>query len=83
MKKKVKSDKTCIECGHDPVDHYFEGKDMNLYKKRNQDRKLVKEYCEEHKMLHSSDRCKPIWRDCCGILDRYSVTVIESKRKRW
>ena len=83
MKRKIKSDKTCNECGHDPVDHYFEGKDFNLYKNRKGDRKLAKEYCEEHEMLHSSDKCKPIWRECCGILDRYSIKIIESKRKRW
>ena len=83
MKRKIKSDKTCIECGHDPVDHYFEGKDLNLYKNRKRDRKLAKEHCEEHEMLHSSDKCKPIWRECCGILDRYSIKIIESKRKRW
>jgi hypothetical protein len=83
MKKKIKSDKTCPECGHDPVDHYFEGKDMNLYKKRSRDRKLVKEYCKEHEMLYSSHKCKPTWRACCGILASYTVKIKESKNKRW
>jgi hypothetical protein len=83
MKKKVKSDKTCPECGHDPVDHFFEGKNMNLYKKRRQDRKLAKEYCEEHEMMHSNTRCKPKWSECCGILDRYSVSIKDSKKKLW
>tara|TARA_Y100000034_G_C6742515_1_gene329593 strand:+ start:360 stop:611 length:252 start_codon:yes stop_codon:yes gene_type:complete len=83
MKKKIKSDKTCTECGYDPEDHYFEGKEMNLYKHRKRDRKLVKEYCENHKMTHSNDKCKPIWRECCGILDSYSVQIIDSKKKLW
>tara|TARA_Y100000310_G_C20176644_1_gene576119 strand:+ start:65 stop:316 length:252 start_codon:yes stop_codon:yes gene_type:complete len=83
MKKKIKSDKTCPECGHDPVDHYFEGKEMNIYKNRKRDRKLVKEYCEEHEMMHSNGKCKPIWRECCGILDRYTVEIMESKKKQW
>ena len=81
MKTKIKSDKTCKECEHDPSDHYFEGKDYNLYKKRKKDRKLVKEYCEEHKILYSNDRCKPIWRECCGILDQYSITLKDVKKK--
>ena len=83
MKKKVKSDKTCPECDYDPVDHYFEGKEMNLYKHRKRDRKLTKEYCESHEMIHSSDKCKPEWRECCGILNRYAVKIIESKMKKW
>ena len=83
MKKKIKSDKTCLECGYDPVDHYFEGKEMNLYKHRKRDKKSVKEYCENHEMMHSNDKCKPIWRKCCGVLDRYSVQIIDSKKKLW
>jgi len=83
MTTKRKSDKTCKECGHDPAEHYFEGKDYNLYKKRKRDRKLVKDYCEEHDRLYSGDTCKSIWKDCCGIFDRYSVVITESKRKQW
>jgi len=83
MKKKIKSDKTCPECDFDPVDHYFEGKDMNVYKNRKKDRKLVKEYCEEHEMMHSNDKCKPIWRECCGILNGYSVTIKDINKKLW
>ncbi len=79
MKKNLKLDKTCPECGHDPEDHFFEGKNLNLYQKRRQDRKLTKEYCENHEMMHSNDKCKPIWRECCGILDSYSVTIKEKK----
>ena len=81
--KKMQSDKTCPECGHDPVDHFFEGKSFNMYKKSRRDRKMAADHCKEHEMLHSSDKCKPIWRECCGILDRYSIKIIESKRKRW
>lgn len=79
MKKKEKSDKTCIDCGHDPTEHYFEGKDYNLYKKRKRDRKLVKDHCEEHERLYNGDKCTPIWKVCCGILDSYSVIMTESK----
>jgi len=83
MKKKTKSLEACPACNHDPADHYFEGRNMNLNKKIRRDRKMVAEYCEEHEMMHSSDNCKPIWRDCCGILDGYSIQIIESKRKSW
>ena len=83
MKKKIKSDKTCPECGHDPMEHLFMGKDMNMYKKKKWDRKLAKEYCEEQEMLYSNHKVKPVWRECCGILDRYTVKLKESKKKRW
>ena len=83
MRKKIKSDKTCPECGHDPMEHLFMGKDMNMYKKRKHDRKLAKEYCEEEEMLNSNHKMKPIWRECCGILDRYLVVIKKSKRKQW
>ena len=80
MKRKIKSDKTCNECGHDPVDHYFEGKDLNLYKNRKRDRKLVKEHCEEHEMLYSNHLCKPIWKKCCGLLDEYIISLKDSNK---
>ena len=80
MEKKIKSDKTCPECGHDPIERLFMGKDMNLYKKKRMDRKLTKEYCEEHEMLYSNTRCKPLWRKCCGILDHYVITIIDTKK---
>ena len=83
MRKKIKSDKTCPECGHDPIEHLFMGKDMNLYKKKKWDRKLAKEYCEEEEMLNSNHKIKPIWRECCGILDHYLVVIKDSKRKQW
>ena len=79
MKAKPNLRKRCIECGHDPQDHMWEGKDMNLYKQRKQDKKLVKEECESHEMLHSNHICKPIWRKCCGILDRYSISFKDPK----
>ena len=79
MKAKPNLKKRCIECGHDPQDRMFEGKDMNLYKQRKNDRKLVKEECESQKMLHSNHICKPVWRKCCGILDRYSISFKDPK----
>tara|TARA_Y100000310_G_scaffold284991_1_gene308131 strand:+ start:755 stop:1006 length:252 start_codon:yes stop_codon:yes gene_type:complete len=83
MKKKIKSDKTCPECDHDPIDHFFEGRDYNMYRKRMRDRKLAKEYCEEHEMMHSNTRCKPVWKECCGILDGYTVEIKKFKKKQW
>jgi len=79
MKAKPNLKKPCSECNHDPQDHMFEGKDMNLYKQRRYDKKLVKEECESHEMLHSNHICKPVWRKCCGILDRYNVTFKDPK----
>lgn len=79
--KKTKSDKTCPECGHDPIDHLIEGKNMNLYKKKRLDRKMARDYCTEHEMLYTGHKCKPIWKGCCGILDRYDIKLIASKVK--
>ena len=56
MRAKPNLIKRCIECGHDPQDHMFEGKDMNLYKQRKHDKKLVKEACEDHEMNYSNHR---------------------------
>ena len=81
MKKKIKSDKTCLECGHDPIEHLFMGKDMNMYKRKKHDRKLAKEYCEEEEALYSNHKLKPIWKKCCGILDHYQVTIKNSKKE--
>ena len=79
MKAKPNLRKRCIECGHDPQDHMFEGKDMNLYKQRKHDKKLVKEACEDHEMNYSNHICKPEWRKCCGILGGYTVTFKDPK----
>ena len=79
MKPKLELFKPCDICNHDPRDHVFEGKDMNLYKQRKYDKKLVKEECENHEMLHSNHKCKPEWRDCCGILNQYTITLKDSK----
>ena len=71
--------KKCLECGHDPADRFFEGKDSNLYKQRKLDRKMVKDYCVEQEQSHSNHKLKPIWRKCCGILDHYQVTLKDPK----
>ncbi len=71
--------KKCLECGHDPADRFFEGKDSNLYKQRKLDRKMVKDYCGEQEQSHSNHKLKPIWRKCCGILDHYQVTLKDSR----
>ena len=78
--KKMQSDKTCPECGHDPVDHFFEGKSFNMYKKSRRDRKMAADHCKEHEMLHSSDKCKPIWCRSCKHLKIYQITVTEKSR---
>ena len=72
----------CTKCGHDPKDHFFEGIDPNLYKNRKNDRKLVREACVEHEQFYSSQKIKPIWKECCGILDYYLVTLKPSTWKR-
>ena len=65
----------CLTCGHDPNDHFFEGKDTNLYKDKKLDRKMVKDYCVEQEQSFSNHKMKPIWKKCCDILDYYQVTL--------
>ena len=79
MRAKPNLKKRCIECEHDPQDRMYDGKDMNLFKQRKKDRRLVKEECEHHEMSYSNHICKPVWRKCCGILDRYTVTLKDPK----
>ena len=79
MKPKLELFKPCDICNHDPQDHVFEGKEMNLYKQRKRDKKSVKEYCEHHEMMNSNDKCKAIWRDCCGVLDQYRISFKDPK----
>ena len=79
MKAKPNLKKPCDVCNHDPQDRMFEGKDMNLFKQRKHDKKLVKEACEEHAMLYINHICKPVWRKCCGTLDRYTITLKDPK----
>ena len=79
MKIKLELFKPCDICNHDPQDHVFEGKEMNLYKQRKRDKKMAKEYCENHEMMHSNDKCKAVWRDCCGILDQYIISLKDPK----
>ena len=81
MRAKPNLKKPCDICNHDPQDRIYKewGKDMNLFKQRKHDRKLVKEECESQQMLHSNHICKPVWRKCCGILDRYTITLKDPK----
>lgn len=79
MKAKPDLFKPCDICNHDPQDHVYEGKDMNLYKQRRYDKKLVKKECEYHEMSYSNHICKPVWRKCCGILDGYTITLKDPK----
>ena len=81
MRAKANLKNPCDVCNYDPQDRMYEewGKDMNLYKQRRYDKKLVKEECVHHEMLHSNHICKPVWRKCCGILDGYTVTLKDPK----
>ena len=71
----------CKECNHDPNEHFFEGTDSNLYKTRKNDVKLAKEYCMEQSILHTNHKTKPIWKECCGILDYYQVALKNPKSR--
>ena len=72
----------CTKCEHDPKNHIFEGIDSNLFKNRKRDQKLVKDACEEHEVLYSNTVCKPVWKKCCGILNRYEISFKNRKKVR-
>ena len=70
--------KKCKTCGFNPV-----SKPMGaLHKNNPMDIKLVKEYC---KTQSSPDKHKvvPIWKKCCGYLDRYNVILLKQDKPLW
>ena len=75
--EKVKMPKICKVCGEDPTQRGFGG----MYKHNRYDRKLAKEYCE--RTANSNQIIKPVWNECCGSLQYYSVTSQDNKKPLW
>ena len=71
----VKMPKRCKVCGEDPTERGSGG----MYKDK--DKKLAKEYCEN--TANTNQIVKPIWKECCGALDYYSVTLKDNKKPLW
>ena len=75
--EKVKKPKKCKVCGQDPSEKPMGG----LMKGSKEDRKLVKAYCDrESDYKHT---VKPIWKKCCGALDRYNVIIKDLNTPLW
>jgi hypothetical protein len=72
--EKVKMPKKCKVCGEDPTQRGFGG----MYKNKKEDIKLAKEYCE--RTANSNQIIKPVWNECCGSLQYYSVTHQDNKK---
>ena len=58
----------------------FETEHPSMHKKSIVDKKLAKEYCEDHERIYGS-LCEPVWCDECGHLRIYSITVTDKSRK--
>tara|TARA_R110002020_G_scaffold42164_10_gene123881 strand:+ start:2527 stop:2739 length:213 start_codon:yes stop_codon:yes gene_type:complete len=52
-----------------------------LNKKNKKDVRMAKEHCEEHEMLYSKHKCKPIWDRKTGELQIYEIDVYAKKEK--
>jgi len=72
-----KNETKCKECGFDPSERVMGG----LMKKSIEDRRLVKEYCERNSDYRHT--VKPIWKKCCGTLERYNVIIKDLKKPLW
>ena len=58
-----------------------EGTVLSLLKNNKEDRRLVKEYCERNSDYRHT--VKPIWKKCCGALERYNVIIKKNKDPLW
>ena len=58
----------------------FESENPSLHKKNKIDKKLTKEYCEDHERIYGS-KCKPIWCKECGHIYIYEIIVTDKSRK--
>ena len=76
MTKIKKSTTLCKECGEDPAERMGGG----LYKKNLLHRKMTKSFCERQEILYSNHKLKPIWKECCGALNHYQVTLKKPKK---
>ena len=75
-------DGRCKVCGYDLEARPAGG----LFKSKAVDRRSAKQYCEDHSDYRH--KLKPVWKDCCGTLDYYLVTLKNKdiplrKRKLW
>jgi len=75
--EKVKKPEKCKVCGYDPSERAMGG----LLKNNKEDRRLVKEYCERNSDYRHT--LKPIWKKCCGALERYNVIIKHSNIPLW
>ena len=75
--EKVKKPTKCKVCEYDPSEKAMGG----LMKKNKEDRRLVKEYCERNSDYRHT--VKPIWKKCCGALERYNVIIKANKDPLW
>jgi len=67
----------CKVCGEDPTQRGFGG----MYKHNQHDIKLAKEYCG--RTANSNQIVKPVWKECCGALQYYKVTLKDNKKPLW
>jgi hypothetical protein len=67
----------CKVCGEDPTKRGFGG----MYKHNQHDIKLAKEYCG--RTANSNQIVKPVWKECCGALQYYTVILKDNKKPLW
>ena len=73
MAKKV-TKKICKTCKDDII----KNQDNNAYVKKNTYHQLnAKDYCKDHNSKYHSHKCKPVWCDECGFLEKYEIIISE------
>jgi hypothetical protein len=70
--------KKCETCGFNPTSRPMGA----LHKNNPMDVKLVKDYCKVHS-IPERRRVEPIWKKCCGYLDRYNVILEHLDKPLW
>ena len=67
----------CKTCGFNPASSPMGA----LHKNNPIDVNMVKEYCE--RTANSNQTITPIWRKCCGYLERYNVILEKLDKPLW
>ena len=70
--------KKCKTCGFNPASRPMGA----LHKNNPMDVNLVKDYCKAHS-IPERRRVEPIWKKCCGYLDRYNVILEHLDKPLW
>jgi hypothetical protein len=73
------ADKYCDSCHQNITEN--EQRDM-LRVTSGFDKRSAKNYCKEHELSYSDQKCKPIWCGDCKYLIKYEITINWKKKSQ-